>query len=525
MTQFEFTQKNQRLSALRKELAVYKDDEVVGSSIRKMEEELQKKEADEQLKIAVCGQYSAGKSTLVKALTHDNAIAIGQDVTTDHVQCYEWEGMSIADTPGIYAGREEHDALSLDYIQKADLLIYMVTIQGFTREIGANFKKLVLGKYGDKTMLVMNKRNQEPAENESNWVKDTTDFLGDPDLMKKFYFSIVDIEDYLLGQNENLPELIVESHFNDFLEKLNIFTKERGLIGRVVSRINIVDAVLSMYIEDFSHSPEKDIFTTRQINAVQRAITEVNRVVSEESRMMRQEVKELKHRLVGLLTDETLNEFKPAYDNAQLELEKIMDPSRIADKIQGIIEELENDMQDIEQDALNYDARMSNFAQRYPNIDIGNAVDLSSFKTGLSGVSQALGGITKDGLKEFVHFFGGKFKPWGATKCMKCLKFVGPVVAIIGTVIDIVQFAKDEQHQRDLENARQEIFNSFNEIENGIETQMEEVKNAEGSIGTILCDLKNQLVEREHQQEKLKEHKQELLVAFKRVREKLNEIM
>jgi len=525
MNQFEFTQKNQRLSAIRRELLAYQNDKIVGPSILQMEEELKKKEVEEQLKIAVCGQYSAGKSTLVRALTDDESIVIGQDVTTDKVQCYEWEGMKIADTPGIYAGREEHDALSLDFIQKADLLIYMITIQGFTREIGANFKKLVMEKYGDKTMLVMNKRNQEPAENEPNWLKDTADFLGDPDLMKKYYFSIVDIEDYLVGKKENISELVVESHFNDFLDNLNKFTKERGLIGRIVSRINIVDALLSMYIDDFSHTPEKDNFTVRQINAVQRAITAVNKAFSEESITMRQEVKALKQHLAGLLTDETIKEFKAASDSAQLDMEKIMDSSRLSEKIQTILEELESDMQSVERDALAYDARIAAIAQRYPGIDVGNAVDLSLFKTGLQGVSKALGTITKDGLIKFVHFFGGKFKPWGAVHCMKWVQAAGPVLSFVGNVMDLVQLAKDKQHQQDLANARQEIITSFGEIEDGIATQLEEMKNAEGSIGFSLGELKKQLLERKKQQEQLMEHKRELLTTFKQIREKLSAIL
>ena len=55
MNQFEFTSKNQALSAIRKELFAYQNDSIVGESIKRMEAELQKKESDDKLKIAVCG--------------------------------------------------------------------------------------------------------------------------------------------------------------------------------------------------------------------------------------------------------------------------------------------------------------------------------------------------------------------------------------------------------------------------------------------------------------------------------------
>lgn len=525
MNQFEFTSKNQALSAIRKELFAYQNDSIVGESIKKMEAELQKKESDDKLKIAVCGQYSAGKSTLVHALTNDDTIAIGQDVTTDAVKCYEWQGMQIADTPGIYAGREEHDALSLDFIQKADLLIYMITIQGFTREIGANFKNLVLEKYADKTMLVMNKRNQEPAENEKNWRNDTSLFLGGDEMLKKFYFSIVDIEDYLTGEKEDIPELVSESHFTDFLNNLNAFVKNRELMGRVVSKVNIVDAVLSMYISDFSNAPEKDNFTKRQKTAVQRAINSVNKIISNEAIRMRQDVKALKQKLAGLLTDETIQEFKLASDNAEVEMQQILDSSQMVAQFENVLSTLNQEMEEVEQDALAYDGRISSLAQNYARVDISSAVDMSGFMSGLEGVSKALSMVSKEGLIKFVHFFGGKFKPWGATKCMKWVKAAGPILSVIGSIMDFVQLAKDKQHQQELQDARNDIISSFGEIETGILPQLEEIKNAEGSIGQILNGLLNSLNEREQKQQELCQHKEQLLKEFKRIKAELDEII
>src|SRR5690554_252348 len=78
-----------------------------------------------KLEIAFVGQYSAGKSTIISAISGNKDIKIGQDITTDIPQAYPWGNLLLVDTPGIYAGRPEHDKISIEYMNKADLLIYV----------------------------------------------------------------------------------------------------------------------------------------------------------------------------------------------------------------------------------------------------------------------------------------------------------------------------------------------------------------------------------------------------------------
>ena len=261
MEQFDYPKKCDAFQSICKELFVLKDEPLLRDNLANVGNLLEEKEQETKLKIAVCGQYSSGKSSLLQALTNDGSIVIGQGITTDSVKVYPWKDVLFADTPGIYAGRPEHDEISLEYIRKADLLIYMFTIDGFTREVGDNFKKLIMGKYFEKTMLLMNKRNMEPAENEVNWRRDTIDFVGGTDVLEKLHFTIVDIEDYMTGE----PELMEESHFDEFIQNLNLFIKERALTGKILSRINIVDAFLSAHIELFSQNQAEDEFTRRQL--------------------------------------------------------------------------------------------------------------------------------------------------------------------------------------------------------------------------------------------------------------------
>src|SRR4051812_33014580 len=97
------------------------EEKKVAYIIKEAKEELAKLESKMKLEIAFIGQYSAGKSTIISALTNDKAIKIGQDVTTDHPQPYQWGNVLLIDTPGILAGNKEHDSLSLRYMDRADL--------------------------------------------------------------------------------------------------------------------------------------------------------------------------------------------------------------------------------------------------------------------------------------------------------------------------------------------------------------------------------------------------------------------
>jgi len=61
------------------------------------------------LTVAFVGQYNAGKSTIIKALTGLENIPIDVNVCTDKVTAYDWNGIRLLDTPGIHAGYPEHD--------------------------------------------------------------------------------------------------------------------------------------------------------------------------------------------------------------------------------------------------------------------------------------------------------------------------------------------------------------------------------------------------------------------------------
>ena len=517
MAQFDYPKKCEEFHSICNEIFQLKDDPMLRDNIAKLKNTLDEKEKESKLKIAVCGQYSSGKSSLLQALTGDGSIVIGQGVTTDSVKVYPWKDVLFADTPGIYAGRPEHDALSLDYIRKADLLIYMITIQGFTREIGDNFKKLIQGKYFEKTMLLMNKRNMEPAENEVNWRKDTSDFVGGADALAKLHFTIVDIEDYMTGE----PELVKDSHFEEFIQNLNRFIRERALTGKILSRINIVDAFLSAHIELFSQNQKEDEFTRRQVQIITKAIRQYKEAETKAIRRIRQNIKELKYRLLGYFSDEKLRQLEEELDKAELELEKIMDDQEFKDDLDRIVSELSEDFLSVEQAAIEYDKSLKEFSQRFNEMASANQIDLSFFKTGAATLAQLTASVTKEGVLQVAHFFGHTFKPWGATKLTNFIKGLGPWLAAVGSIVDVVTYFMDKKHQEDLRKARINFSESFDEIESGVEAQFDAMRESKDSFYHKLVEIQNNLQKRKDQQEKDKTRKAELKGLFAAFSKKL----
>ncbi|MDY0135214.1 MAG: GTPase [Atribacterota bacterium] len=524
MKKFEFVEKSSQFKEISTRLMQLKKEPLLEKELGNIEHKLQEKDAESRLKIAICGQYSAGKSTLVYALTNDDSVTIGQDITTSEVKAYPWNDLLIVDTPGIHAGRPDHDEISKEYIEQADLLIYMLTIQGFTREIGANFKSLIMEKYLPKTMLLMNKRNQEPAENEANWHRDTVNFLGDAELLDKLYFSIVDIEDYLLGMKENIPELIEESNFPEFVSHLNQFAEDKGLLGKLLSRVNILEAFLMLSIEQYSKSHVQDEFTRRQKRIVSKTLAEIKKCISTERMRIRQDIRQLGNRLSGLLTDETIKEFNQAVSDSELELEKILDTSDLESNLEQIVQDLGSEMQDIEDAAESYEQNLRELIKKRGIAEVDDVIDLSMFKKGSMEVGKLASSATREGVTKVMHFFGHKFKPWGATKLTKFIKGVGAWLAGIGVVIDTVSFFQDKKHQEELQSKRTSIREDFSSIEEGVNEQFAAMENEEGSIIYKLKKVLLDLEKREREQLELVEKKKELARQMQEIKNDLDQL-
>ena len=206
---------------------------------KKLREELKAHKEQGILTVAFVGQYSAGKSTIISALTGRRDIHIDADIATDKTASYDWNGIKLIDTPGLFTDRKDHDEITYEAIAKADLLIFCLTYMLFDAVTVENFKKLAYNEgYRWKMMLVVNKMSDEAGEEEqkiANYRKSLADALH-PYNLDEFPLCFIDAKDYCDGVDEEEDFLLEVSRFQTFIDSLNNFTSSLLSICQILSQ-------------------------------------------------------------------------------------------------------------------------------------------------------------------------------------------------------------------------------------------------------------------------------------------------
>ncbi len=195
------------------------------------------------LNIAFVGQYSAGKSTIISALTGQRDIHIDTDIATDKTTAYNWNGVRLIDTPGLFTDREDHDEITYKAIDKADLLVFCLTHMLFDNITVANFKTLAYDKgYGWKMMLVVNKMSAEAGEESdkiASYRKSLAVALAPQDL-SDFPVCFIDAKDFCEGVDDGDEFLREISQFDSFTQALNTFVSQKSSYSKLDTPIRIV---------------------------------------------------------------------------------------------------------------------------------------------------------------------------------------------------------------------------------------------------------------------------------------------
>lgn len=485
----------------------------VASIVKEANEELKKLEEKMKLEIAFIGQYSAGKSTIISALTNNNAIKIGQDVTTERPQAYQWGKVLLVDTPGILAGNDEHDALSLKYMDRADLLVYVITVSGFDHVIGKNFRKLVFEQNRVARMiLVMNKISMEPASNKNNWIESIKPVI-EPLSPKELSFTCIDAQDYIDGCGEiDTPdgqELIKLSNFNEFQEQLDSFIKEKGFIGRIITPLNMVQTYSNQIINQLTADTDEVAKLQELLRQKQFLVIEsrkrLERKVLGEVHKLTSTITKKGHEMVSLITPSIKQDVLVSKsDEITLEIDKLcFDTSiRIEDLIEEEITELLNEINELMETQLAQDLkqtlditfdfqinikdkRLNEKTKKAPEIlqRIGSLLNtagksfkewtLNSQKVGAAGLKAVSGSDAHKAILDIGHFFGKKFKPYEAQKlalklgklgenAAKFGKVLGGAQVVVAPLMAVYEERQEAKYTESLQNARLETRDNFN---------------------------------------------------------------
>ncbi|MDZ5044232.1 GTPase, partial [Clostridium perfringens] len=192
------------------------------------------------IKLVFTGQYSAGKSSIIRMLTGREDITVGAGITTQKAHIYEWNGLEIVDTPGIHTQlRPDHDEISYDAIASADMLVFVVTNELFDSHLAQHFRKLAIDKdKAGEMILVVNKMERSSEGNtlvQQSVIREDLRKVIEPYTPEELNLCFLDAESYLDSLEERdedielANELFSRSGYTDFIETLNYFVKKKSL--------------------------------------------------------------------------------------------------------------------------------------------------------------------------------------------------------------------------------------------------------------------------------------------------------
>ncbi len=223
---------------------------------------------DDKLKLVFIGQYSAGKSSIIKMLTGED-VATGAEITTQTAATYSWRGLSIIDTPGIHTElRPDHDKITYEEINRAALLVFVITNEGFSQQIGDHFRLLALEqKRADNMVLVVNKMDRtalgNTPEQQAIIADDLKKVTGNEYDPEDLYLSFLDTTAYFDSLNESdvdvRQELLELSGREMFIANLNRFVAVKGIVARLAKPLYTMADQLRGAIGKGVSEPDKDI--------------------------------------------------------------------------------------------------------------------------------------------------------------------------------------------------------------------------------------------------------------------------
>ena len=313
---------------------------------------------DEKLKIVFIGQYSAGKSSTIKMLTGSDDIKIGSDITTQESASYEWNGIEIVDTPGIHTEiRQDHDEITYNQINHAALLVFCITNEGFSQNIGEHFRELAVNqKRGDNMILVVNKMDRAANGNtpaQQKIISDDLQKVTDPYSPEDLYISFISANSYLKAMDSDTKPamkeyLIAKSGYDSFIENLNRFIEQHKMLAKVTKPLYIIADQLR-----YAALISSDSTTQDDLKAVKEILEHQKQMMINAKKLCRKIIDES----VSNCKSELINQGQLVADSIQTEDQQTIDSqtSQVSKSAQRIVtkyaDHIKIDIADVMQEA------------------------------------------------------------------------------------------------------------------------------------------------------------------------------
>ena len=456
---------------------------------------------DGAIKLVFVGQYSAGKSSIIKMISGIET-EIGAGITTQESHVYKWNDLEIIDTPGIETGlRADHDEITYDQISKAALLVFVVTNEGFDSHMGAHFRKLAIEqKRGSNMVLVINKMDRAPEGNSANQqqiIRDDICKVLDPLTPEQLYTSFISTqsyEEYLTEEDEEIKaELLAESGREQMIANLNAFVQSRQVTAKIERPLyTLQEAVRNVSVaEEINILNDAESLLLRKQRILQNGQADAEEEINDLTMECQQDIIELGREAASYL--------KPGVSEEELEA-SLNESGRRAERlvqeclrgIERTFGRLANTIQTEMDTEMASTSVQKIFGRNNMLVPAEGATDLPRESAGFDGAAGAeLGAnltsawnIANTGLKSFAgtamhegiltagKFFGIKFRPWEAVGLAKNAAVFGAVLSVAGVLLAIWgKFKSDEerrQKEQELQEAKEKIKAQYKENANSI---------------------------------------------------------
>ena len=441
------------------------------------------------------GDHSAGKSTLIEALT-DRAfnIPIGSGVTTDAVTEYDWDGdVRLVDTPGVRADRPDHDELAERALQAADLVLFAVPVELFDDTLVAHLRD-ILGRLAKsrQTLIVVTKAGTmeaAPGHREAAIKEALGSFEQVPwvECDAQYYLDGLDLAEVAPNDSAIFMEA---SGLAKVADLINTFAGQQGELGRLSQPLQLVVAISLEASASLTEDPNEQAALTvlaRQRSALSKRRIHLAHLLESRSAQFRSDaVRAATQFADGIERDEQGGELSEVMleghmatlnDNLGTALERF----------EGAVKQvLEVQFDDLASEVLAIEAtpfgrlavqlgelETASFDGRDVAVRPGSAPvpaapgwtgDLSKYLKQFNkfwgagdGVKAAAGSNGHQVVLKVGHAFGKKFKPWEAVKTANTIGKVAKVGGVaIAVGLEAYSVLADERAAVKAERARAE---------------------------------------------------------------------
>ncbi|MET7983155.1 GTPase [Streptomyces sp. NPDC005281] len=215
--------------------------------------------------MVLTGQYSSGKSTLIEALTDGKyQVPKGSAVTTDRVEVFNWDGMvDLVDTPGVQAGRAEHDQRAEEALRSADLVLFTVTVDLFDDRLVEHLRHVTedLRKAPQLLVVLTKCRSLHAAEGVRE--AEVREALGS--FADQVPWVECDAKTYLDGLEVDPPRAarrIAASRMDEVRDAINRIARARGDLVRFRVALQQVALVAGEALAALTDDPDEEAILT-----------------------------------------------------------------------------------------------------------------------------------------------------------------------------------------------------------------------------------------------------------------------